>query len=224
MIRYAVYYAPEPAHPLWAAGCRWLGRDPSRPDFRAPPHAATDEPRRYGFHATLKPPMALRDGTTPAAFLAAVDALAARTPRFEMPALAVGTLGRFVALRPVGPIDATHPLRRLADACVRELDAWRASPDERELQRRLDDPSLLREQKELLRRWGYPHVFEHWRFHMTLSDTIPEASRREGLRADAQRHFDAALAQPLVCASLCVYTEPAEGEPFVLSHRAALAR
>ena len=54
--RYGVYWAPQPHHPLWSAGCEWLGRDASRPDKTWPPHAATGTPRRYGFHATMKPP------------------------------------------------------------------------------------------------------------------------------------------------------------------------
>lgn len=224
LTRFAVYLAPDAAHPLWDAGCRWLGRDPSRPGFRAPPREATAEPRRYGFHATLKPPMALRTGAAPAEFFEAIEALAARTPRFDMPALEVGTLAGFVALRPVDATVAEHPLRRLADSCMRELDVWRAPLTERELQRRLADRSLSPAQKELLQRWGYPHAFEHWRFHMTLTDTVRDDAQRDGLRADAQRHFATALVQPLACDSLCVFTEPAEGEPFVLSHRVALGR
>lgn len=227
MTRFAVYYAPEPTHPLWEAGCAWLGRDPARPERRLPPREATADPCRYGFHATLKPPMRLRAGSTPDAFVAAVAALAARTPRFAMPALEVGTLGRFIALRPVAEIDAAHPLCRLADACVRELDAWRAPPDAAESQRRLADPSLSQAQREMVKRWGYPYVFDHWRFHMTLSDSFPDDStghaRSARLLAEAQRHFAAALAQPPGCESLCVYCEPATGEPFVLTHRLALA-
>ncbi len=227
MTRFAVYYAPEPTHPLWDAGCNWLGRDPSRPEVRVAPREATGEPRRYGFHATLKPPMRLRAGSKFDEFLEGVAALAAGTARFEMPALEVRTLGRVSALRPAEAIDAGHPLRRLADACVRELDPWRAPADARETQRRLADPSLSSTQKELLKRWGYAHVFEHWRFHMTLSDSLPDdaagAARRELLRQEAQRHFAAALAQPLACESVCVFCEPAEGAAFVLTHRFRLA-
>ena len=66
--RVAVYYAPEPDDPLWAAGNRWLGRDPDtgatlqRPDAIDIPNL-TDEPAGYGLHATLKPPMRLAPGT-----------------------------------------------------------------------------------------------------------------------------------------------------------------
>lgn len=228
MTRFAVYYAPEPAHPLWDAGCSWLGRDPHRPDRQLPPRESTGEPRRYGFHATLKSPMHLRPDATPDQFVEAVSALAARTARFAMPSLEVGTLGRFIALRPAVDLAASHPLRRLADACVRDLDPWRAMPPADALQCRCSDRSLSPTQKEFLRQWGYPHVFDHWRFHMTLSDDFPEddeasADRMRHLQAQARRHFADALAQPLGCDSLCIFCEPAPGAPFLLSHRIALA-
>jgi hypothetical protein len=71
-------------------------------------------------------------------------------------------------------------------------------------------------------------VLDHWRFHMTLSDSLPddEAGRaqRERLLDAARRHFAPALAQPLVCDALCVFTDPGEGPDFVLAHRFELAR
>ena len=65
--RVAVYYAPRPDDPLFAAGATWLGRDPES-DAPAPQPDLPDiveitaEPRLYGFHATLKPPMRLARG------------------------------------------------------------------------------------------------------------------------------------------------------------------
>jgi len=221
--RYAVYWAPEPGHPLWAAGCDWLGRDAARP--LAPTREAEhrEAPRRYGFHATLKAPMALRDGAEPAAFLAAVAHLAARTPPFAMPALRVGWLSGFLALLPATAMDAAHPLRRLADACVAELDGWRPAQSEAQWLRR--SAGLEPERQAMVRRFGYPHVFEHWRFHMTLSNCVPPESTalRDRLFRRAGAHFDAALALPLSCESLSVFVETAEGEPFVLAHRFPLA-
>src|SRR5438046_3047194 len=83
------------------------------------------------------------------------------------------------------------------------------------LRRRLAAPALSTTQREALACWGYPHVFQHWRFHMTLSDPLAdEDPRRETLRSDAQRHFAEALAEPLPCASICVFAEPAPGTPF----------
>jgi len=223
-MRYAVYWAPSPAHPLWRAGCQWLGRDAERPGAGFPQRDAVDEPRRYGFHATLKPPMTLRAGAAPEAFFAQVAALAARTPRFDMPRLAVDWLSSFMALRPAEAIDASHPLRRLADACVGELDAWREPPSEQALQRRLASSRLDEAHEALLRRWGYAHVFDCWRFHMTLSNRLPEdAALRQRWTQDARQHFSAALAQPLPCDTLCVFVEPSPGAPFVLARRFGLA-
>lgn len=214
-IRYALYFAPAPEHPLWRAGCAWLGRDPAEPlapPAPPPPHRAA--PWRYGFHATLKPPQRLRDAGDAAALIAAAQALAAAHAPFELPALAVAPLGDFLALRPREPLARGHALWRLADACVQELDAWRAPPDAAEAARRAA-LRLDEEQRALLARWGYPHVLERWRFHLTLSDHAPPPALAEQARA----HFAAALAAPLRCEDLCLFVEPAPGAPFVLSRR-----
>jgi len=68
----AVYFAPAADDPLWRAGTAWLGRNPEAGLNIVQPHivqldieglaAATASPRRYGFPATLKPPMALAHG------------------------------------------------------------------------------------------------------------------------------------------------------------------
>lgn len=222
-MRCAVYWAPEIDHPLWQAGCDWLGRDPARDEAIGTPHEATDAPRRYGFHATLKAPF------TPAGdrgdFEQALGALAATLPRFAMPPLHVDWLSDFLALRPAVPIAPEHPLRHLADTCVRELDTWRAPLSEAELQRRLANGALDDVQQALLRRFGYPHVLDRWRFHMTLTDSVPAGSRalRERLQRDAQAHFAAALAQPLHCESLSLFVEPAPDAPFRLARRFPLA-
>lgn len=215
--RHALYYAPPAAHPLWRAGCAWLGRDPADPDdLRAPP-PERGAPWRYGFHATLKPPMRLLDHGE-AALLAAIEALATATPAFAMPALEVAPLSDFLALRPRAALAREHPLWRLADACVRELDAWRAPPDAAETARRRA-PDSDAEQLTLLARWGYPHVLQRWRFHLTLSDREPSAALADA----ARQHFAAALAVPLHCEELCLFVEPAPGAPFQLRRRFRLA-
>src|SRR5574341_1305941 len=98
--RYAVYYAPPADHPLWRAGCAWLGRDAraGEPPGAPPPHAG--EPWRYGFHATLKPPLRLAPGRGEAELLAELQRLVREHEPFEMPVLRVGTLAGFVALLP----------------------------------------------------------------------------------------------------------------------------
>jgi hypothetical protein len=219
--RYAIYFAPEPQHALWRAGCDWLQRDPATDDARAPTRPHIGEPWRYGFHATLKAPMRLAEGRDEAGLVAAVARLAQRFTRFAMPALSVQPLSGFLALQPVQPLPRAHALHRLADACVVELDDWRAPASAHELARRLAEP-LDDTEREGLMRHGYPHVLDRWRFHMTLTDPLPDAALRARIAAEAAAHFDSALAAPLACTALCVFVEPAPGQPFRLQHRCPL--
>lgn len=220
--RYAVYYAPADDHPLWQAGCSWLGRDPTDALALGSAPPARREPWRYGFHATLKPPLRLCASLREGQLHAALGALAAATPAFEMPALEVTTLADFIALRPVEALAREHLLWRLADACVRELDAFRAPPTAAELARRQARP-LQPDAQARLQQWGYPHVLEGWRFHMTLSDSLADEVQRSALLAQAREHFAAALAAQLRCNSICLFVESSPGTPLQLQRRYQLA-
>jgi hypothetical protein len=226
--RYAVYWAPELDHPLWAAGSDWLGRDARGASEHAPPRPFTGEPRRYGFHATLKAPMALRDGASDRDLLDLLESVAGRRRSFAMPALEVTQLRGFIALRPVPELSAKHPLSEFADACVSELDALRRSPTERELQRRLESSPLDARERNHLVRWGYPYVFDSWQFHMTLSDSFGSDQLSSAacgrMLSDARQHFAAALSLPLNCSSVCVFVERGSSGPFTLWRRIVLAR
>ena len=228
MTRYALYFAPAAHHPLWTAGCRWLGRDPeSGAQGEGGPHRG--DPRRYGFHATLKAPFALRERTSRSQLLAALAHVVAERRPFAMPALAVATLGGFVALRPADPAATApdQPLRQLADDCVRLFDEFRrpASADEtaRRLAAGLDEP-----QRDNVVRWGYAHVFDQWRFHMTLTDALPRDAQGERLRdellAAARRDFADALAQPLRCDGVALFVEDAPGADLRLLRRFDFSR
>ena len=222
--RYALYFAPAATHPLWIAGCAWLGRDPgSGATTEGGAHRA--DPCRYGFHATLKPPFALRDGTSRAQLLAALAHFVDERAPFAMPGLAVDVLGDFLALRPVDR-DATasgRPLRELADDCVRLFDEFRRPPSPAEIMRRLA-AGLDEQQRGHVDRWGYPHVFEHWRFHMTLTDNLHDDALRAELLADATRHFADALAEPLRCDGVALFVEDEPGADLRLLRRFEFAR
>jgi len=220
--RYAIYYAPAAEHPLGQAGAEWLGREASDASDQGPAPPQRTDPWRYGFHATLKAPLRLPPGRDESQLHEALQAFAARRPAFEMPLLAVDRLAGFIALRPAQALPPEHPLWRLADACVRELDRLRAAPTPAELARRLGQPLDAAAQLRL-QQWGYPHVLEGWRFHMTLSNALPDAER-ETLMAAARLHFQAALAlQPLHCSDICLFKQPAPDAPFLLQQRYRLA-
>ncbi len=222
--RHAVYFAPAPEHPLWQAGCRWLGRDPRLVPAPPPASESVRSPWRYGWHATLKAPIRLHEGACESRWLDDVAALAAGHAAFDMPPLQVARIDDFLALAPREPLAADHPLRALADDCVLRLDRWRAplTPQERQRQ---SPPGLSERQLEHVDRYGYAHVLDDWRFHMTLSDGVDGwgAARLEALRAAAAAHFETALAAPLRCDALCVFVEPSPGAPFELRHRFPLA-
>lgn len=219
--RYALYFAPPAEHPLWLAGCTWLGRDAhAGAALASPAREQVSTPWRYGFHATLKAPMHLKPGLKEADFLQAVQAWAAHQQAFLMPELEVTELSDFLALRPVPAVQADHPLRRLADACVLALDPWRAALTPAQ-QTRYQRAAHTPRQQGHVERLGYAHVLDDWRFHMTLSNGLDEPERA-ALKPLAQAHFAAALREPLWCSELCVFTEAASDAPFFLTHRLAL--
>jgi hypothetical protein len=219
LVRYAVYWAPEPQHALAQLGAQWLSQ--------VPVEAPVSEPALYGFHATLKPPFRLADGCSEAELLAATRRLALAHRAFDMPVLQVAWLENFVALRPQPPIAPAHPLWRLADACVSELDGFRRPAAEAELLKRRA-AGLDAEQEALLLRWGYPHVLQRWRFHMTLTSPVFERQAQHRPEAKAmlarlRQLFAPALAQPLRCDSICIFEQSEAGQAFRLSHRFGLA-
>ncbi|MCC0809280.1 DUF1045 domain-containing protein [Methylobacterium sp. W2] len=170
LARYALYFTPAPGSALAAFGDAILGAGPAPgPDaLRAILAGNTAEPRIYGFHATLKAPMRLASGATEADLLHAAEALAAHRSPLPVGPLRVAALGDFIALVPETPPPS---LGLFAAECVCGLDPLRAplTPPERARRRpeRLDPRS-----RALLERWGYPHVFETFRFHMTLTGRL----------------------------------------------------
>lgn len=155
--------------------------------------------------------------------LASVQRLARRGHEFQMPPLQVDWLERFLAIRPVHPLAERSPLQQLANACVAELDHYRAPPNQTELARRLATP-LDELGQDLLLRWGYPHVLQRWRFHMTLSDSLadPHCPEARALFREAEQHFAVALRTPLAAKSVCVFEQPGGAQPFQLLHRFSL--
>jgi len=220
--RVAVYYAPRPDDPLTEASARWLGRDPvtaapvTQPDLPGIAEVTAD-PRGYGFHATLKPPMRLVDGHGWSGFVAAVRDLACRVAPFDLPSLSVRNLHGFLALRESEP---SASLQALADVCVEALDRFRAPPSDAELARRRHSP-LTPEQDAMLVRWGYPYVFGTWFFHMTLTRRL-SVEEHAIYRPAAERWFARTAAVPRRVTDLCLFTQSGPGAPFVIAERIPL--
>jgi putative phosphonate metabolism protein len=220
--RVAVYYAPQADDVLSSDAARWLGRDPASGEAVPQPDIAgiaeiTAEPRLYGFHATLKPPMRLAPARLWHELVAATAKLADRIAPFDLPGMSVQDVFGFLALRETMP---STPLQALADACVGQLDAFRAPPNEAELMRRRRS-GLTAQQDEMLVRWGYPYVFGTWFFHMTLTRRLNPEEKRVFMPA-AKAWFAHAIAVPRRIVDICLFMQPVPGAPFVIRERLAL--
>ncbi len=227
--RYAIYFAPPAASPLWRFGSRVVGYDAETGEEPEPPpfrhfdaetwREITVDPRRYGFHGTLKAPFRLAPGRDEAGLRAACARFAADRARFACAGVMVSGIGRFLALKTVQPCGA---LDRLAAGAVSAFDAFRAPMSAGERERRLRSP-LTPRQQESLERWGYPYVFDDFRFHMTLTGPMDEAPR-ELAAAELREFFAATHADgPLIVEEIALFRqEGLPGARFRLVERFAL--
>ena len=194
--RYAIYYAPPADTPLWRKTAAWLGRDAyvgaatERPSLAALEgldlDALTADPRSYGFHATLKAPFELAAQAAESELLSAAEQFVARQSPLEA-AIAPAALGRFLAFRLQ---DGEARMQALHEACVRAFEPFRAPLSDADLARRRRAPLTLEQDARLLT-WGYPYVFEDFRFHMTLTGQIRDEALRERVLAVLREHFAA---------------------------------
>ena len=181
--RYALYYAPKPESALWHFGSTVIGYDAVDGSERpVPDYAAsladrwrelTAEPRKYGFHATLKAPFHLATGVDEEALRAALRKYSQATSSALIDGLAVASIGPFIALRPTGDVAR---LNALASDIVRAFEPFRAPITAADRERRLKSP-LTERQTDYLDRFGYPYVHEEFRFHMTLSGPLHSDDR-----------------------------------------------
>jgi hypothetical protein len=231
--RYALYLTPPPKSDLWRFGCDVIGRDAlsgaSTEGFSLegyPPdcwRSMTSDPRRYGFHATLKAPFPLRLDLDVADLYDFVAEFARKHSAFDAGELKVGFInaGRglaFVALKAEG---ALKELRSFEAGVVRGLDKLRAplldsGRDYRGSER------LTPRQAYYLHAWGYPYVLDEFDPHFTLTNAIPDADQvarllewEFGLRVRSRTlHVDA----------LTLFGQSEPGGVFRILHRFPLGR
>jgi putative phosphonate metabolism protein len=228
--RFAIYFAPTRNTALARFGDAWLGRNVET--GRTLPHPGvaalsairlrelTEAPRHYGFHGTLKPPFRLADGDDTRRLHATLGRFAARQAAFAVPQLKLKTIGSFLALTPAVPVPA---LDALAAACVEVFDDFRAPPEPAELARRAA-AGLTPRQAELLARWGYPYVLDEFRFHLTLTGNVTEATDRDALHTALPPLLEPVLAEPVTVDSLCLFPQPDHAAPFRLIERFRFGR
>jgi putative phosphonate metabolism protein len=228
-MRYALYFTPPMSDPLARVAANWLGRNPFSGEYVLPPaigHMTVDEidrhtqmPRRYGFHATIKAPFHLSQEKDEAALLSAIMNFCGDLAPFALPPLRISRLGPFFALTPSEP---SRALQDFANAVVREFEPYRAPLSTTEMERR-NPQKLTERQRDYLARFGYPYVFEEFRFHMTLTGPVAEA---EAAQVDRALHdfFEPVLSEPVNVANLALFIEPEHGEAFFVDSLHPLGR
>ncbi|MDF1721986.1 MAG: DUF1045 domain-containing protein [Minwuia sp.] len=227
-MRFAIYFVPPPGDPLGQTAARWLGRDPHTGDSLpgAPVGRLTAEDvafhtaaaRRYGFHATMKAPFRLARDTTETALEEAFRTFCSREASFVVPCLKIDRIGPFFALVPARP---APEIEALACKTVMAFERFRAPLSDAELARRQPD-RLSVAQLRNLHRWGYPHVLDTFRFHMTLSGPVPHSDQAT-VQAALDEWFAPVIGQPLHFGSLSLMTEAEPGAPFLVRHYCPLA-
>lgn len=220
-MRYALYFTPAQDDPLTVAAARWLGRDAFSGGFIAQGdeaplspetlREATAEPRRYGFHATLKAPFELKDGVSLYELGDAFREFTAEMPRFAIPELVLGRIGAFFALVPGSEC---APLQALGAECVRRFEPFRAPLSDADIARRKPE-KLTPAQRDHLTRWGYPYVMEEFKFHMTLSGAL-EPALADAVEPLLKDRFAAFIGKPLTISGLALFVEPERGAPFTV--------
>jgi putative phosphonate metabolism protein len=191
--RFAIYFVPERAGALYTFGAALIGYDCYTGGEIAQPadlgidpaewSALTAAPRHYGFHATMKAPFRLcAPGAEPELAHALATFVARRepVPPFEIELRLLDGFAALVPSRPFAPLDA------LAADCVAAFDGFRAPPTADERARRLA-AELSAAQRENVDRWGYPHVFDEFRWHMTLTGRLPAARQASVLKILGER-------------------------------------
>src|SRR3954470_11256834 len=181
--RYAIYHAADANDALTRFGAELLGYDAHTGNELPFPnealHTAADwrdvsaDPRKYGFHATLKAPMALAPGTSEAGLAAACAAFAGQARPIPVIRPVVDSISGFIAVIPAEP---AGELQQLAADCVRDFKGFRAALSAEDRARRRPE-KLSARQRDYLDRWGYPYVMEEFRFHMTLTGRLDDERR-----------------------------------------------
>lgn len=227
--RYAIYFAAGSDSALSRFGAELLGYDvytgnelpfPAEaarlaPDWRE----ITADPRKYGFHGTLKAPMALAPGRTEAELLAACVAFAGEARTIPVIRPIVDAISGFIAVIPAEPVVA---LQELAADCVRAFDGFRTALTAEDRARRKPE-KLSERQRDYLDRWGYPYVMEEFRFHMTLTGRL-DAERRRPILETLRARFAALRLDALAIDRIALFKQDDAGARFRIVGEWALAR
>jgi Protein of unknown function (DUF1045) len=211
--RYAIYWTPEPGGDLAAFGERWFSEPAQSTGLGAELAArAVKAPARYGLHATLKAPFALKEGTGVTDLQRALDAFCAVRRAASggplMPAFFQGYFGLVLSERTAG-------IDWLAAECVTRFDAFRKPGSSSGVP---FDCALSSQQKAFLQEFGYPHVLRAFQFHVSLAGPLAHHELNE-VAAALKPHLAPFMANPMKIGGLTLLGERADNGIFQVLSR-----
>ncbi|THB77801.1 MAG: DUF1045 domain-containing protein [Desulfobulbaceae bacterium] len=212
-MRIALYWTPNLLTDLSQQAAQWFQLDQS------PIPTLSDEafrqllsaPNHYGFHATIKPPFRLDNGYTLEDVEEAVTRFTTDPANhsFDLPLFKVARIGNFFCLKLQ---DNSPTLQSFAQSVVRQFDHFRKPAEEHEIERRRS-AGLTERQDELLLQWGYPYVFDEFRFHLTLTGKVSDPSHFTSLETEINTRFAPTLKSPFAIDSLTLFLQH-DNQPF----------
>jgi putative phosphonate metabolism protein len=222
--RYAIYFVPPAESALYRLGSSLLGYDCYRGKEVARPRGLPDDwatlteaPRRYGFHGTLKAPFRLASGLDEAELIRSVARFAGSARNIAAIEPVVRVLGQFIA---VVPRERIAELDQLAADCVTTFDRFRAPSSAADRVRR--EAGLSTRERSNLERWGYPYVFEDFRFHMTLTGPVGVVRRAAIADLLSRRLVRIHGNQPVPIDRIGLLRQDSDGQCFRVLHCASL--
>lgn len=221
--RVALYYAPPRGSAIERFAMTWLGRDhetgapleqPAVPGI-APERfkEITTSPRRYGFHATIKAPFRLAPDQALEELSEALGAFCSDRQAFEA-RLQIASVGGYIAFVLA---EASPAMAALEDETVRRFEPFRAPLQQEEIDRRRPG-SLTERQARQFFEFGYPFIFEDFRFHMTLSHRL-EGQEHDTVLAGARAQAAPVLDEPHRFDGLAVYEQADPDADFLVTRR-----
>ena len=127
----------------------------------------------------------------------------------------VARIGRFLVLEPDRP---NNQVNSLAERCVRHFDSYRRplSTEELNSQRIL---GLNPNQEQNLIKWGYPHVMDEFKFHLTLTGPIIDIHLSDHLMREIQKQLVGIDLNAIKVDSVYLFVQPDKGQPFLMHSR-----
>lgn len=214
--RYAVYYVPDFESGLYRLGSDLLGRcvrsgQPlPRPQLKAVTEEElarhTRQASAYGFHGTIVAPF--ETAADEACLSSALASIVRDSEAFALSGLRLAAVDD--AFAAIVPDFMPEKLKLLEQRCIKEFSRFRRPLSEEDIARRGPlSPKLWSN----LVQWGYHLVFDEFKFHLTVADSLP--NQADDFLAALKSYLEPVLNIPLVFDRLALFNQASRTEPFI---------